>query len=134
MSPDSPLPERRGGQSGRTRSALAWTIVSNAWAAAAALVVVLDADPLYRAPVLLTFVLVCPGLAIVRLLDIPDMLAQLSLAVGLSLALAVLVPAILLYAGAWSPLGALIILIAITELAGILQFLVRPFRVSIPLP
>ena len=108
--------------------------MSNAWAAAAALVVVVDADPLFRAPVVLTFVLLCPGLAIVRLLDVPDVLTQLVLAVGLSLALAVLVPAILVYAGAWSPVAALIILIAITELAGILQFFVPSFRVSIPLP
>jgi hypothetical protein len=69
-----------------------------------------QASAAYRAPVVLAFILIFPGLAVVRLLGIPAAAARLSLAIAVSLALAVLVPAALVYAGAWSPPAALAIL------------------------
>ena len=67
-----------------------------------------------RGPLVIVFVLLCPGAAIVRLLRLRDPVAELSLAVAVSLALAVLVPAATLYSGAWSPSLALAVLIALT--------------------
>jgi hypothetical protein len=89
---------------------LSWLGLTGVWGGAAVLLMAVQASAAYRAPVILTFVLVCPGLALVRLLGIPAAAARLSLAIAVSLALAVLVPASLLYAGAWSPPAALAIL------------------------
>ena len=69
-----------------------------------------QASVAYRAPVVLIFILIFPGLALVRLLGIPAAAARVSLAIAVSLALGVLVPASLVYAGAWSPPAALAIL------------------------
>jgi hypothetical protein len=89
---------------------LAWLGLTAVWGGAAILALAVEANAAYRAPVILPFVLVCPGLALVRLLGIPVAAARLSLAIAVSLALAVLVPAALVYAGAWSPPAALAIL------------------------
>lgn len=110
----------------RGASSLVWLVLTSTWGAAAALVVFLDVDPVYRAPIALTFVLICPGLALVRLLRISGALNQLTVAVALSLALDVLVPAILLYAGGWSPPAALSILVGIATGAAVLEFFVWP--------
>jgi hypothetical protein len=112
----------RGLRATRT-SSLAWLLASTVWGGAAALAMGLDAEPAYRAPIVLGYVLVCPGLALVRLLGVPAAMAQISLGVALSLALDVLIPAALLYAGAWSPPAALAILIGLTVAAAILEFL-----------
>jgi len=112
----------RGLRATRT-SSLAWLLASTGWGGAAALAMGLDAEPAYRAPIVLGFVLVCPGLALVRLLGVPAAMAQISLGVALSLALDVLIPAALLYAGAWSPPAALAILIGLTVAAAIVEFL-----------
>jgi hypothetical protein len=67
-----------------------------------------------RAALVLPFLLVCPGMALVRLLRIDDGVAELMLAVALSFALNAIVPGTMLYAGAWSPQVGLLVLIAIT--------------------
>jgi hypothetical protein len=91
-------------------SSVLWLAVASIWGTAAAVLVALDADAWYRAPITILFVVVVPGLAIVRLIGIPDILVRLMLGLALSLALGVLIPSTLLYLGAWSPLGALAIL------------------------
>jgi hypothetical protein len=112
-------PEHETGWSGR-----GWPVASILWAAAACLAVALDADVAVRAPIVVVFLLVCPGLALVRLIRIPAVSVQLSLGIALSMALDVLVPALLLYAGAWSPPAALATLAALT-VAGAVTELVR---------
>jgi hypothetical protein len=113
-------PDVRGGTVVRL-SSLAWLAVSSFWGAATTLVVALDANPVYRAPIVISFLLVGPGLAIVRLLGVPAATAQLSLGIALSMALDVLVPAALLYAGAWSPSSALAILVALAIAAALVE-------------
>jgi hypothetical protein len=103
----------RAGAGGRRRPVV-WLAASSVWAAAAALTVVLDVQVAYRAPVVLSFLLICPGLSIVRAFGIRRGAVEVALGVALSMALAVLVPAALLYAGAWSPSAALAVLIALT--------------------
>lgn len=53
------------------------------------------------------FLLVCPGMALVRLLRLSDPFAELAVAVALSLALDTAVGETLLFAGAWSAFSAL---------------------------
>jgi hypothetical protein len=112
------------------RWSLAWLLASSLWGTLAALTVVFRANPAYRAPIVLAFVLVCPGLALVRVLGIRALTAQLSLGVALSLALDVLVPAGLLYAGVWSPSAALLILVGLTVAVAAFDVLARTLRIS----
>lgn len=67
------------------------------------------------------FLLICPGMAFVRLLPIKETMEQWTLALALSLALDALVGAILVYAHLWSPNVALVILIAVSLVGVSLQ-------------
>jgi hypothetical protein len=78
----------------------------------------IDSGGRVRAGVALFFVLVCPGLALARLLHLSSVLAEVTLAIGLSVALAGLTAGAFLYANAWSPDGTLAVLVAVT-LAGL---------------
>jgi hypothetical protein len=82
-----------------------------------------------RVAVTLWFLLVCPGMALVRLLALDDAAAELALAVALSIALAVGAGGVLLYSGRWSPGTTLGILIAITVTAA-----AAPLARARPLP
>jgi hypothetical protein len=90
-----------------------------------ALIALLPGVPVpVRALVIVGFALVAPGLAWVRLLGIEDRLAEWTLGIAGSVAIATLVASIQAYAGAWSPTGtiavlAVIVLAAVaTELVG----------------
>lgn len=83
-------------------------------AAAVALVSFAGLLPALRPAVVAWFVLVCPGAAVVSLFRPPDPWLRLSLTLAVSIALATLVPGVLLYAGAWSPDVALVVLIEVT--------------------
>jgi hypothetical protein len=112
------------------RDSLVWATISSVWGTAAAPLVFFDVDPVYRAPIALGFALLCPGLALVRLFGIPGILAKLLLGVAISLALDVLIPAMLLYSGVWSPSMAFAILVGITGVAAILEVVRGPLRTS----
>ncbi len=86
-------------------------------AGAVALVTFAGVLPALRPAVVVWFVLVCPGAAIVGLVRPPDPWLRLSLILALSIALATLISGLLLYAGAWSPDTALVVLIGITVAA-----------------
>jgi hypothetical protein len=70
-----------------------------------------------RAVVTLTFLLLCPGLAVVRLLRLPSRLVGLTLAIGLSLVLDQATAMVSMYAGVWSPGGCLAVLALLTATA-----------------
>ena len=78
--------------------------------------------------VALAFFLLVPGLAIVRLIGLRDVLLEAILSVALSLALAGLVASSQAYLGWWSPNVTLAILVAIT--AGAL--VIRPVLATVP--
>ena len=88
-----------------------------AGAALAALVVWGSVTPALRGPVVLAFLLVGPGMALVHPLRLRDRLAELCLAVALSIALDTLFASAFLYARGWSPDGILAALIAVAVLA-----------------
>ncbi len=77
--------------------------------------------PGLRPFVVLPFLLLCPGLAWVRQLRLEYPLAELTLAVSVSLVLDTVVAAGMLYAGAWSPKGSLALLLALTLVALVLD-------------
>lgn len=83
--------------------------------------VVLDVDSAIRPVVVVAFLIVAPGTAIVRLLKIPDRIAELTLGIALSAAVDGTVPGVLMYAGFWSSDLALLIVIGITLAATFLE-------------
>jgi len=96
------------------RGAKNWPLIIGVSTVAVQAAVLADLDPVVRAPLVLWFCLFCTGMAWVRLLNIPGPLAEAVAAVALSIALSGLVSGATLYAGHWSPKGAMIILEAIT--------------------
>lgn len=86
-----------------------------------ALLVVAVQDPRWptsvRAPVVLAFLAIVPGWALLSMWDLARGWAGVGLAIAVSLALATIVPGALMYAGAWSPFTALVILVALTVAA-----------------
>jgi hypothetical protein len=107
-------------------TARAWlwpTLIAVSALAAAAAAFADLASPL-RPWLVFWFLLVCPGMALVRLLQIDDGLAQLTLAIALSLALDAATGGVMLYAGAWSPNRALAILVLLSLAGAALQLVV----------
>ena len=114
-------PEHASGTAAARAVALA--IVAAAGATTIALAM---GTPGFLGPVVVAFVLVCPGLAIVRLLELREPLLEVVLGVTLSVALAGLVSATQLYLGAWSPAGTVAILVALTIGAELLDPVLVP--------
>lgn len=77
--------------------------------------------PPVRPVLALLFMLICPGMAWIRLLHISDASTELTLGIALSLGIDSLVAAVMLYAGMWSPPGSLIVLIGISVAGASLQ-------------
>ena len=67
------------------------------------------------------FLLVCPGIAFVRLLQLEEPLSELTLAIALSIALDSIVAEIMAFSHHWSPLGALGVLVALSLVGVALQ-------------
>ena len=72
------------------------------------------------------FLLVCPGIALVPLLQLDDLLTQYSMVVVVSLALDALIPTILLISGVWSPTLALSVLICVSLVGAAIQLATAP--------
>ncbi len=98
-----------------------WAALNLALAAAAGVLVLADLDAPPRAPLVLAFLLVSPGFALVRLLHLGDRVAELTLVLALSVALDAIVPGVLLYADLWSPPAGLVVLFAVVLLATLLE-------------
>lgn len=92
---------------------------------AAAVVVMMGVDPEFplRAWIALWFLLICPGMAFVRLLNLNDRLTELTFAIALSLAMDATTAMIMLYAQVWSPAAILIALAGQSVVGAMLQIL-----------
>jgi hypothetical protein len=96
------------------RSATLWPFVNAGLAVAVLGVVVGGLDSPLRLALVLPFLLLAPGMAVVRLLRIYEPAAVLMLAVALSLTLEGAVAGTMVYAQTWSPVGGLVGLTAFT--------------------
>jgi hypothetical protein len=103
------------------RSRDLWPALTTLLALAVGIVAFADVASALRPGVVLAFLLVAPGMSLIRLLRMEDGLAELTLAVALSIALAGIVPGTMLYAGTWSPKRALVVLMGITLLATVFE-------------
>jgi hypothetical protein len=100
-----------------TRLVRFWpSIIVLSTAAVWALAAVGESFPL-RSLLVVWFLLVCPGMALVGLLPIGDGWRALTLALPLSAAIDIIVAGSMLYAGAWSPTWALLAL-SVLSIAG----------------
>lgn len=81
-------------------------------------------DGPFRSAVILPFVLMLPGTALVRLLNVGEPLLELTLGVALSVALATLAAMATLYAEAWSPDAVLTLLVEVTIAAVLIELLI----------
>ena len=79
--------------------------------------------PPLRAVLTLPFLLIGPGLAVVRLIRIPSRLAVAALAVAVSLVLGEGTAMVAMYAGVWSPGGCLAALAALTSVVALVPHL-----------
>jgi hypothetical protein len=93
-------------------SAWAVALTGSACAAAGAVHFLPPGSP-WRLAVVLWFLTCCPGMAVVRLLRL-EQLALWVLAVATSLALDLVVAAVMMYAGLWDPPSAVLCLALIT--------------------
>jgi hypothetical protein len=83
----------------------------------------LDGPGTVRAVAVLGYLAVVPGLAWVRLIRLPDGLAQFVIGVALSLALGTLVAQAMVQLKRWSPLLGLCALVTVASLAALLELL-----------
>lgn len=104
-----------------------WPYLISALAAISVVLVILDLSVPLRAPLVLAFATICPGMALVRLLRLDEPWPELLLAIVVSLAVAGVMATISVYLGAWN---ARLVLLAIVEvtLVAVLADLVRPDR------
>jgi hypothetical protein len=102
----------------RARSvAVPWLLAASGWLALAA--TLLPAVGLLRVLVTFGFLLVCPGLALIRLLERPDGLEEFVVGVALSVSLAVTVSVAMAAGHWWHPKLGLTLLAVLTTVAGV---------------
>ncbi len=103
------------------RRAFGWPLIIAVSAIGVGLAVLIDLGPPIRPLVAFWFLLVCPGMAFVRLLDIDEWITEWTMAIALSLALDALVAAIMVVTKTWSPAWALFVLIWVSLTGAVLQ-------------
>ena len=79
-----------------------------------------------RTALVFAFIIACPGVAVVRLLRIPDRVAEATIGIAVSLALSGTVAAVMAYTTRWSPEAGLVVLAALTVGATALEFIRVP--------
>ncbi|HEV2655677.1 MAG TPA: hypothetical protein VGT82_12000 [Ktedonobacteraceae bacterium] len=111
------------------RSVWIWPMLILLLTAAAGLVTfvpevtaLLDAGFL-RPILVLAFLCVCPGMAVVRFFRLSEAIAEFILGLSLSFCIGALVAGIILYANIWSPTNIFLILLGFSVLGAILQLL-----------
>ena len=70
-----------------------------------------------RGPLTVGYLVFCPGMAVVLLLRLNDAIAEVMLALALSLAITGIIPGVFLYLGVWSPASSLAVLVILTWVA-----------------
>lgn len=113
------------------------TIIISLSTVATGLVTFVNTDIAVRPFIVLWFLFVCPGMALVRFFRLEELVVEWILALALSFAVDAIVAGILLYAGRWSPTAMLGILMGISLGGAIIQIgldspisLLRRTRVS----
>ena len=106
---------------GRDAAWLLWPCLIGLSVGVAVIALFLPGGSPVRVAATLWFVLVCPGMAYVRLLAVADALIEFGLAVVLSICLATIVSLAMVYLKLWHPEAALYLLAAIALFGVVLQ-------------
>lgn len=77
-------------------------------------VIVTHTGGIFRPVVVFWFLLICPGMALVRLLHIRNMVTELTLAIAISIALGTIVAETMVLARIWSSQGGLLVLVSLS--------------------
>ena len=104
-----------------TRAFWLWPIIIIVSAMSTGFLVFTGNESPVRAVLAFWFLLICPGMALVRFLCISDGFAELSIAIALSIAIDTIVAGTMLYAGAWSTSVTLLLLIYISVGGAVIQ-------------
>ena len=94
---------------------------------AASLDIFVLSDGVMHQFIIMWFLLVCPGMAVVRFFQLKEVAVEWLLALALSIAIDAFIAGILLYAGWWSPLNIFIVLISFCLIGAMMQ-LVLPLE------
>ncbi len=108
-----------------------WPIIILASTIGAGLAVVGNFGTPIRPMISFWFLLICPGMAFVRLLRLRGCLTELTLAVALSIAIDTVVAEAMLYVRIWSPTRGLVVLMCISVVGAVLQIISASRRLSI---
>ena len=110
-----------------------WPILITASAIGTGLSVVGNLELPLRFTLVLWFLLVCPGMAFVKLMCLQDFIKEIALAMALSLGLDFALATLMLYTRLWYPEFGLIILIGLCLIGVILQIVnfYRPTKRSV---
>ncbi len=102
-----------------------WPALILVWIGGVCLVTFVLPDTVLRPVVMLSFLFICPGMALSRLLRLGNTLIELLLGIALSITLDSIVACVLLYTGQWSPIFILEILIVLSLAGAIGQVLME---------
>jgi hypothetical protein len=98
-----------------------WFVVLAATEAVIVILVYGDVRSPVRVVAVLLFLLICPGMAWIRLLQLSEPLTELMLAIALSIAIDGALPGAMVYAGRWSAAAALAAVLALTLAGGAVE-------------
>ena len=98
-----------------------WPAVIICSAIAAGLVTFVITDTTVRPIIVMWFLFICPGMALVRFFRIHEPVVEWTLALALSFSIDAIVASMLLYAGRWSPTAILSILIGLSLAGAMVQ-------------
>jgi hypothetical protein len=100
-----------------------WPLILIVAAIATALLIYVVPGLPIRPYVVLAFLIICPGMAVIRLLRLRDVAVEWTLAIALSIVLSAIVPTVQLYAHLWSPDVSMRIILGITVVGALAQFI-----------
>ncbi len=107
------------------KSSSLWSLLIVLFAMAAGIFAFADTDSQIRPAVVLGFLVICPGMMLVRFIRLREPVFEWVLALALSLAVDAIVAGILLYAGRWSPTTAFVILLSLTVVGALANETIR---------
>ena len=101
--------------------AVLWTLVIGAVGILTFVLTAAGAPAVVRAPFVLGYLLVAPGWAIARQMEIPDSALRISIALALSVSIVGLLTIIQAYASTWSPTTVVLLTVLITLTAACIE-------------
>ena len=120
--------ERLDKSAGKLQWPWLWPAIIMLSAIAAGLVTFVFTSTALRPMIVMWFLFVSPGMAVVGFFRLGEQVVKWTLAVALSFAIDGIVAGIVLYAGRWSPAGILSILIGLSLSAGLVQCLTQVYQ------